>query len=199
MDTSSLGSEMKWPHQSVRNPLAAQVSGKPQFRRRWRNGVSQLQQHTAAQALQSALAALGPEDGNARVGIESALKRVKDQAQAATQAQRALVPEAMFDAERIIVSKLEAAIHAMGKFQGPEVQFLKVALARARVAAAPLPVDVQLTQCQQFIDRATKRIEDLDRARETGSIRLQEAQGRLHRLQQEVAARVSAVPESAIH
>ena len=49
-----------------------------------------------------------------------------------------------------------------------------------------------MTQCQQFIDRATKRIEDLDRARETESIRLKEAQGRLHRLQQEVAARASS-------
>ena len=54
-----------------------------------------------------------------------------------------------------------------------------------------------MTQCQQVIDRASKRIEDLDRARETESIRLKEAQGRLHRLQQEVAARASAVPESA--
>ena len=81
---------------------------------------------------------------------------------------------------------------------GPEVQFLQGALARARVAASPPPVDVQLTQCQQFIDRATKLIEDLDRARETESVRLKEAQGRLHRLQQEVAARVSAVPEFAI-
>ena len=63
---------------------------------------------------------------------------------------------------------------------------------RARVAAAPLPVDVQLTQCQQF-DRATKRTEDLDRARETESIRLKEAQERLCCLQEEVAVRASAV------
>ena len=90
------------------------------------------------------------------------------------------------------------AIEAVGEFQGPEVQFLQGALARARVAASPPPVDVQLTQCQQFIDRATKRIEDLDRVRETESVRLKEAQGRLHRLQQEVAARVSVVPEFAI-
>ena len=174
----------KWPHQSVRNSSAAQMPGKPQLRERWRNGVAQTQ-HSAAKALESALAALDPEDGNARAGIEAALKRVKDQAQAATQANRAQVPEAMFEAARVRVSKLEAAIEAMGEFQGPEVQYLQGALARARVAATPPPVDVQLTQCQQFIDRATKRIEDLDRAREMESIRLKEAQGRLHRLQQE--------------
>ena len=80
------------------------------------------------------------------MGIEAALKRVKDQVQAATQAKRAPVPEAMFEAARVRVSKLEAAIEAMGEFQGPEVQFLQGALARARVAASPLLVDVQLTQ-----------------------------------------------------
>ena len=109
--------------------------------------------NTAAQVLQSALA-LGPEDGNTRVGIEAAVKRVKDQTPAATQAKRALVPEAMFEAARVRVSKLEAAIEAMGEFQSPEVQFLQSSLARARVAVFPPPVDVQLTQCQQFIDRA---------------------------------------------
>ena len=113
----------KWPHQSV-----AQMPGKPQFRGRWRNGVSQPQQHTTAQVLQSALAALGPEDSNARAGNEVALKRVKDQAQAAKE-KRAPVPEAMFEAARVNVSKLEAAIEAMGEFQGPEVQFLQGALA----------------------------------------------------------------------
>ena len=64
------GSKTQWPHQSARNSSAAQVPVKPQFRGRWRDGVSQPQQHTAAQALQSALAALGPEDSNARAGIE---------------------------------------------------------------------------------------------------------------------------------
>ena len=93
---------------------AAQVPVKPQFRGPWRNGVSQPQQNTAAQALQSALAVLGPEDSNARAGIEVALKRVKDQAQAATQAKRAPVPEVMFEAARVKVLKLEAAIEAMG-------------------------------------------------------------------------------------
>ena len=38
-----------------------------------------------------------PEDG-ARMGIEAALKRVKDQTQAVTQAKRAPVPEAIFEA-----------------------------------------------------------------------------------------------------
>ena len=56
-----------WPHQFVRNSSAAQMKAKPQFRGRWRHKISQPQQHTAAQVLQSALEALG--------GIEAALKR----------------------------------------------------------------------------------------------------------------------------
>ena len=80
--------------------------------------------------------------------LESKWHEACDQAQAATQAKRALVPEAMCEAARVKVSKLEAAIETT-------VQFLRQVLARATVAAVPLPVDLQLTQCQQFIDRAT--------------------------------------------
>ena len=83
-----------------------------------------------------------------------------------------------------------------GRVPGSRSSISQGALARARVAAAPPAVDVQLTQCQPLIDRATKRIKDLDRARKTESIRLKEAQGRLHRLQQEVAALASAVQGS---
>ena len=49
------------------------------------------------------------------------------------------------------------------------------ALAHAKVAASPPPVDIQLKQCQQFIDRTVKRMKDLDRSREVESVRLQEA------------------------
>ena len=49
---------------------------------------------------------------SARVGIEAALKRVKDQA--ATQAP---VPKAMFEAAHVRVSQLEAALEATGEFR----------------------------------------------------------------------------------
>ena len=97
----------KWPHQSVRKSSAAQMPAKPQCRGRWRHRVAQPQQHTTAQVLQSALEALGPEDSNCRVGIETALKRLKDQTQAATEVKLAPVPEAMFEAARVRSSKLE--------------------------------------------------------------------------------------------
>ena len=69
---------------------------------RWRIGVSQPQQRTAAKALQSALAAF-PRTTTPE--LES-----KWQARAATQANRAPAPEATFEAARVRVSKLEAAI-----------------------------------------------------------------------------------------
>ena len=54
--------------------------------------------------------------GSVGSGIEAALKRVKE-AQAATQANRAPAPEAMCEAARVRVSKLEAASEALGEFQ----------------------------------------------------------------------------------
>ena len=50
------------------------------------------------------------------------------------------------------VVKLEPALAALADFSGPGVCALTAALASAKVAACPPPVDVQLTQCQQFID-----------------------------------------------
>ena len=60
---------------------------------------------------------------------------------------------------------------------GPEVDALSAALVRARVAASPPPVDVQVTQCHQFIDRTVRRLEELDRSREEESVRLQGGSG----------------------
>ena len=88
------------------------------------------------------------------------------------------------------VVKLEAALAALSDCAGPEVDALREALARVKVAASPPPVDIQLKQCQQFIDRTVKRIEDLDKSREVESVRLQEARDRLQRLQQEAAVSV---------
>ena len=86
--------------------------------------------------------------------------------------------------------KLEAALAALSDCAGPDVDALREALARAKVAASPPPVDIQLKQCQQFIDRTVKRIEDLDKSREVESARLQEARDQWQRLQQEATVSV---------
>ena len=106
----------------------------------------------------------------------------------------------MIDAARVRVARLEAALCALSDHVGPEVDALAAALVRARIAGSPPPVDVQVAQCQQFIVRAVKRINDLDKAREVEAVRLQEARDRLQRLQQEAAAATMtapAVPDAA--
>ena len=79
------------------------------------------------------------------------------------------------EAARVRVARLEAALSALADQAGPEVDALKAVLTRARVAAFPPLVDVQVSQCQQFIDRTVKRMNELDRVREVEAARLQEA------------------------
>ena len=112
----------KWPHLFVRNSSAALMPAKPQFRGRWRHGVSQPQAHRSTSS-PICIGSVGSRAQRCQSGNRSGIE-AKDQVQAATQAKRESVPEAMFEAARVRVSKLEAAIKAMGEFQGPEVQFL---------------------------------------------------------------------------
>ena len=91
--------------------------------------------------------------------------------------------------------KLEAALLAMADFPGPEVDVLQAFLTHAKIAVVPPPVNVQVIQCQQFIERTVKRIEELDKMRKTQSRRLQEGRQRLQRLQQEAVAGAPTVSD----
>ena len=62
-----------------------------------------------------------------------------------------------------------------GRVPGSRSSISPGTLARAARIAAAASSGRAVNRCQQFIDRATKRIEDLDRARETESIRLKES------------------------
>ena len=66
------------------------------------------------------MAALGPEDGAIKAGLEAALRRVKEQDKAGVSPGRAPVP-VTFEAARVLVQKFEAALLAMADFPGPEV------------------------------------------------------------------------------
>ena len=46
----------------------------------------------------------------------------------------------------------------------PKVEVIQEALTSGKVVAVPTPVDVEMVQCQEFIERTAKRIEELDRA-----------------------------------
>ena len=192
----------RWPKAQGNRPPQGQgpdratVSFGPQDRKlpvrgRWRTELPQQRRADsgAVAALERALTALGPEDGGAKTGLEEALRRAREKAKVAPS--RAPVPEVTIEAAR---ARLEAALGALADHTGPEVDVLTTALARARIAASPPPVDVQVIQCQQFIDRTVKRLDELDKSREVEAIRLQEARDRLKRLQQEAAARATPPP-----
>ena len=180
-----------------RSPSAAQVPGKPPVREPWRSGAVHRRREdvSAAKVLESAMAALGPEDGATKAGLKTALRRVKEQDKAGVSLGRAPVPEVTFEAARVRVHKLEAALLAMADFPGPEVDVLQAAVTRARAAAVPPPLNVQVIHCQQFIEPTVKRIEELDKVREAESRRLQEGRQRLQRLQQEAVASAPTVSD----
>ena len=86
------------------------------------------------------------------------------------------------------MASLEAALQAMGDFQGPEVDVLKNALSRAQQAARTRPLKEQLAQNDAFIQRSQKRIASLERERAEEQALLDQALIRQERLKQEVAA-----------
>ena len=56
------------------------------------------------------------------------------------------------------VSKLEAALRAMGDYDGPEVATLKSSLQKARAASRSKPIQDQIEETEVFISRAQKRL-----------------------------------------
>ena len=65
-----------------------------------------------------------------KAGHEAALRRVKDQDKSGVSPGRAPVQEVMFEAARVRVQKLEAALLAMADFPVPEVDVLQAVLTR---------------------------------------------------------------------
>ena len=208
----------------ARIPSAAQVPGKPPVRGRWRSGaVHRRREDVSAKVLESAMAALGPEDGATKAGLEAALRRVTEQDKAGVSPGRVPVEDARLRPIRLRplgrirnwpkskLAEIEFGrrrprsfqsrrshsrqrgsgcrnwkpLSSMADFPGPEVDVLQAVLTRAKAAAVPPPLIVQVIQCQQFIERIVKRTEELHRVREAKSRRLQEGRQRLHRLQQE--------------
>ena len=51
------------------------------------------------------------------------------------------------------MDRLEKALEVFGDYNGPELAGLKQALKKARELAQKLPIDVQITQCKEFIEQ----------------------------------------------
>ena len=75
-------------------------------------------------------------------------------------------PNVVFSSARARVVKLEAALAALGDASGPEVAMLQSSLQSAKRAQEPA-LDVQVSQREQFVSRAQKRLvaHDEERAR----------------------------------
>ena len=98
-------------------------------------------------------------------------------------------PEVTMAAAKKRVGGLEAAVAALaavGTVDGPEVQVLKESLQKARRAAQERPINAMLSQTEAFVERARKRLQAHDAARQQLVQELEEGEGRLSRLQEVV-------------
>ena len=158
---------------SVRWPLAERNSSVvPQGRQLPKTPTGQ----TKVRNLQAALDVLGTEDSKVKEELQAALQRAKEHVAKPVQSVR-LSPEAAKTAARLKVDRLEKAVEALGDYDGPELAGLKQALKKARELAQELPIDVQITQCKEFIERSEKRLAKM----EGGTHRRKEVIGRRSR------------------
>ena len=109
--------------------------------------------------------------------------------------ERGLDPDKVLLEARRRVASLEVAVKTMGDFQGPEMDVLQSALAKAKQAARTRPLKEQLAQNDAFIQRSQKRIAQLDRERATEQELLDQALIRQEQLKQEMAVAESVPTE----
>ena len=106
----------------------------------------------------------------------------------APQTRPRLSPEAVVEVSLSKVAKLEKALEVLGDTEGPVYEAMQAELKRAKSAAQLQPASVRLEQCRSFIERAKKRISDLEAEKAIQEAELKEAEVRLVRLEAEVAA-----------
>ena len=94
-------------------------------------------------------------------------------------------PEIVLEEAKKKVAGIEAALAALasvGATEGPEVQFLKESLQKAKRASQEPPIAVQVSQTEAFVERARKRLAAHDVEREALVNELEASQSRLVRL-----------------
>ena len=138
----------QWPR------LLKQVAGSggdfKSVKGRWRSGTPTAQLQNKVRTLETAMAALGHEDVSVKAELEAALARAKIQFQGTTRVSKKKV------------FRLEKAFEVFGDSTGPEVDFLKKALAKAHEAARERPLKVQIKECrvvQSSVSRGWRQID----------------------------------------
>ena len=128
-------------------------------------------------SFQAALKVLGPEEKAVREGLEASLKRAKAEAQMPSVQQRiSLAPDFVVAAAREKVDKLERVMEFLQGTTGEEVDAIKIALDRARVAAQEKQLTEQIADCKGFVERAQKRLVKLEAERDAENALLEEAE-----------------------
>ena len=115
--------------------------------------------------------------------------------------QQRVSPDAVRQAARDRVAKLQQALEVLGDISGAEVDGLRSALEKAKKMSPEPTVEVQITESKGFIARAEKRVADLDAQRAPEVAALEEGRAKLLRLGSEVSCPPHVVlpsPEDAV-
>ena len=143
----------QWPRVQKQTTVVS-----PELKGRWRNGAPNTPKFQASRRASRPLYHRW-EDSGARVELEAALTRVR--AQFFPSLECPTVPVAREEA-KLKVTRLEKALEAMGDSSGAEVDCLQRALAKAQEAAWERPLEVQIKECREFINRAEHRVAKLE-------------------------------------
>ena len=123
-------------------------------------------------SLEVALSALGSEDVAAKMEVEAALQRAKEEQKSVVQPHQVRWTP---DAAVLEHARFRGSVEGNGRFAGPEVDYLRDALKKARQAAQERPLTSQMTECRRFIERSERRLEKINAEREAETVQLEEA------------------------
>ena len=128
--------------------------------------------------------------------LEAALARAKIQFQGATRVSPS--PDVVVAEPKKKVLKLEKALEVFGDSTGPEVDFLKKALAKAHEVARERPLEVQIKECREFISRSEQRVARLEADQQAELALLTEGKSRLSRLESQQLEAPRQQPEPGV-
>ena len=97
------------------------------------------------------------------------------------------------------VTKIKHALQVLGNTEGPEVDGLRAALKRAESDTKVTPFHVQVKECESFLSRARKHMEELNQKRAVVGASISDAEKRLVALKsQEACMSAPSAPSDAL-
>ena len=120
----------------------------------------------------------GPKWGGRPVPVQQSSGGPSGRWRVGSEPQR-VSPDAVRQAARDRVAKLQQALEVLGDISGAEVDGLRCALEKAKKLSSEPTVEVQITECKGFIARAEKRVADLDAQRAQEVAALEEGRARV--------------------